>query len=97
MDTEEPRDEDRLLRVTIVVFSGALLVLIVLSIMLSLLSVPSATLIYGSEHVWRGQQAGFRAIAVHPIAFAPWHLKPSRFSSSTRPPSTTKKHEPTTS
>ena len=71
MDIEEPREDDRLLRATIVVFAGALLVLIVLSIMLSLLSVPSATLIYGSKHVWRGQQAGFRAIAVHPERIRP--------------------------
>ncbi len=71
MESEEPRDDDRLLRLTIVIFSGALLVLILLSIMLSLLAVPSATLIYGSKHVWRGQQAGFRAIAVHPQRIRP--------------------------
>ncbi len=48
-----------------------MLVLILLSIQLSMLQVPSASLVYGSKEVWKGQNAGFRLITVHPERIRP--------------------------
>ena len=66
-----PSREDRTLRLTIVAFAGVMLVLILLSIQLSMLQVPSASLVYGSSEVWRGHTAGFRIISVHPERIRP--------------------------
>ena len=66
-----PSREDRTLRLTIVAFAGVMLVLILLSIQLSMLQVPSASLVYGSPEVWRGHTAGFRVISVHPERIRP--------------------------
>lgn len=66
-----PSREDRTLRLTIVAFAGVMLVLILLSIQLSMLRVPSASLVYGSSEVWRGHTAGFRIISVHPERIRP--------------------------
>ena len=66
MTPESPSREDRTLRLTIVAFAGVMLVLILLSIQLSMLQVPSASLVYGSPEVWRGHNAGFRILTVHP-------------------------------
>ena len=63
--------EDQRLRLTIVGFAGVMLVLILLSIQLSMLQVPSASLVYGSTQVWRGQSAGFRVMTVHPERIRP--------------------------
>ena len=63
--------EDQRLRYTIVGFAGVMLVLILLSIQLSMLQVPSASLVYGSSEVWRGQTAGFRVLTVHPERIRP--------------------------
>ena len=48
-----------------------MLVLILLSIQLSMLQVPSASLVYGSKQVWKGKNAGFRLLTVHPERIRP--------------------------